>query len=115
MPIFQRKVQELLRVSPDPSSKSEGAGDKTTSDCKKYVQETGRGGRDGDITYCILYFSKTDTSFQFMEQDMKSYCKNTQLCRRELLFREFDDCCKDKPNCCLCCGAVVCSCVKCKF
>ena len=58
-------------------------------DLEQYVQETGRGGRDGAVTKCILYFSPKDLGPKHhVSAGMKMYCENTMECRRVLLMRE---------------------------
>ena len=76
-------------------------------DC--YVQESGRGGRDGLPAVCVLLHNCILANH--CEQDIKDYCK-TEMCRRDTLFAPFDE----KPiqvtpkhDCCDNC-AVNCSC-----
>ena len=87
------------------------------SDIETYIQETGRGGRDGNITVACLYYSRRDLSLQFMEPEIVSYCKNVELCRRAVLFKDFDYCSKERPVGCSCCDLclLVCDCDNCKF
>lgn len=78
----------------------------------------GRAGRDGSKAYAELLFSKRDTGVSFMEPSMKSYCQNVDVCRREVLFRDFEIASlSKKPLGCLCCDicAIVCSCSDCQF
>ena len=74
-----------------------------------YIQESGRGGRDGFPAVCVLLYNGILANH--CEQDIKDYCK-TEICRRETLFAQFDE----KPikitpkhNCCDNCAAN-CSC-----
>ena len=79
-----------------------------------YVQESGRGGRDGLPAVCVLLYNGILSNH--CEQDIKDFCK-TEACRREELFKPFDvkpqqifpkhDCCDNcSANCT--CGAVEC-------
>lgn len=52
---------------------------------EEFVQETGRGGRDGWLTQAILY----PTRFGKVTYAMKSYQMNTKTCRRRKLFENF--------------------------
>ena len=56
-------------------------------DIDMYVQETGRGGRDGLLCCAILYSNKHSIS----TNSMKAYCVNTEICRRQLLMSEFTE------------------------
>ena len=66
-----------------------------------YIQESGRGGRDGEKCSAILFNGIT---IRAANDDMKEYIKDTSLtCRRTALFRHFDSSPKSKPlghNCC---------------
>lgn len=53
-----------------------------------YVQESGRGGRDGMPAVCVLLYNGILSNH--CEQDVKDYCKSDQ-CRREVLFAPFGE------------------------
>ena len=81
-----------------------------------YVQETGRGGRDGHLTNARLYFTPRSSCSSIM----KEYYTNSSRCRREILMSVFVDnpSCITKPSplhvCCDVC-ARVCPCSECKM
>lgn len=86
------------------------------SDVELYVQETGRGGRDGGST---LFYSKTDISKSpknHVSEAMIRYCTNSNECRRALLMKQFTDDNVAVPNylhtCCDLCH-MVCMCEDC--
>lgn len=85
------------------------------ADCESYIQETGRGGRDGETAHAILYYSRKDISFSFMDKSMIDYCQNKEVCRREILFQNFDYSRENKPHGCKCCNicATCCKCINC--
>jgi len=59
------------------------------NDIHSYIQETGRGGRDGKVTVAKLFnVSKLN---RFCDKDMLRYIKNTSECHRDVLFRNTDD------------------------
>ena len=61
-----------------------------SSTIEDYVQEIGRAGRTAAMHACAtLYYQKGDQ--QLTSAKMMEYCKNRTECRRELLFRDFDD------------------------
>lgn len=73
------------------------------ADIESYVQATGRAGRDGSPCHAHLLYEKSDQ--QHSAKAMMEYCKNTTKCRREELFKDFDDYDKVKqpPSKCQCC------------
>ena len=60
------------------------------ADAETYVQESGRGGRDGKLCHALLLYNKEDLSLKYTTRHMKEYCTNKTFCRRSLLFDEFD-------------------------
>jgi superfamily II DNA helicase RecQ len=67
-----------------------------------YIQETGRAGRDGKLCCSILYYDKRDNVH--LDKNMISYCVNESICRRKLLFADFEDCNDYVADCtCHCC------------
>ncbi len=89
------------------------------NDIESYIQETGRGGRDGRCTYTYLYYNKVDISISgHVEESMRMYCTNSTMCRRKLLMSHFSEtdyiestklmhsCCDVCENMCSCkeCG-----------
>ena len=86
------------------------------ADLETYIQETGRGGRDGNITFAKLL--TVNRQNRFCEQSMLGYQKNTSMCRRDLLFRDTDHYeHMDMGKKCLCCDicAVTCDCGVCEL
>ena len=84
-------------------------------DFECYVQETGRGGRDGCATNAILYYGKGDLSHT--NEEMRKYCINKVQCRRLMLMAPFCESGFDeKPKflhmCCDLCGEQ-CKCTTC--
>lgn len=60
-------------------------------DLEMYLQQTGRGGRDGQQCAALLYFSSKDLDSDIVTSDMKEYCLNKTMCRRKLLMAHFED------------------------
>ncbi len=90
---------------------------KPPNDIEGYVQESGRGGRDGESTVAVLYYRKRDESSEQLSGEMKHYITNQEVCRRELLMSSFGDPSQaSKPNelhlCCDIC-AKKCQCGHC--
>ena len=91
-----------------------------SDDIEMYMQESGRGGRDGKSACALLYYKKSDLDSRRTTQAMIDYCKNTSVCRRSFLLKHFDfnahsahahahgcsccDICSNYPSCsdCLC-------------
>ena len=62
------------------------------NDIECYVQETGRGGRDGKGTSAYLYYNRRDISQSgHLEESMHAYCLNSTHCRRQLLMAPFNE------------------------
>ena len=84
------------------------------SSLEDYVQESGRGGRDGDNCSCILLFRFADRSFHlrnvaamsFSEDSLTllnsltDFCMQTSLCRQQFIARYFDENLGEACDCC---------------
>ena len=70
-----------------------------SDDFESYIQETGRAGRDGYLSSALLYHTGRDN--RFISSTMKEYCTNTSVCRRKMLFADFEGC-NDITTCCKC-------------
>ena len=86
-------------------------------DLESYVQESGRGGRDNNLSTATLYYGKKDIARNSHATEvMKRYCENMSECRRVLLMRQFTDEALDLPCyphlCCDVCASV-CMCEDC--
>ena len=77
-----------------------------------YVQESGRGGRDGNASNAIHFYSakefgvrkvklsKSTNHHELNELEaMQTYCHNTEFCRRLLLLKHFDGDVKAQEEC----------------
>ena len=83
-------------------------------DIEAYVQEVGRGGRDGSETQACLYFDKGGMAA--VDANMKRYCMNEALCRRKLLMSYFvQDYSSRVMRTCKCCDVCrqCCNCAQC--
>lgn len=67
-----------------------------SDDRESYIQETGRAGRDGDLCCALLYHTRKD--YRHADKNMVAYCTNDLICKRQLLFSEFENC--DLHTCC---------------
>ena len=79
------------------------------ADIEAYQQETGRAGRDGLQACAVLFVAKADLTPRLVDDDVRTYCNESEVCRRELLFKHFDKvdfkaCCSG----CRCCDACMC-------
>ena len=69
-------------------------------DIDMYVQESGRGGRDGKECQATLYYSSSEIGCKHVSEEMSDYCEG-KTSRRDVLMGVFlDESCKDieKPR-----------------
>ena len=82
-------------------------------DIESYLQGTGRAGRDRRQAHAVLIKGKTH---HHIEPFMVDYVENSTLCRREVLFKDFDNYVPpDLVSKCMCCDvcSLHCTCKKC--
>ena len=73
------------------------------SDAEMYVQESGRAGRDGELSCALILKNPRDLDKRYTSEHMINYCINKSLsCRRQILYKDFPEC-KFSPKGCLCC------------
>ena len=85
-----------------------------SNDVEAYIQETGRAGWDGEPAEALLY-TVSKPGNQFIEESMKEYTKNNEMCRREILLKDFDGSvgvCTSSCSCCDVCESK-CTCTNC--
>jgi len=86
------------------------------SDTEMYLQETGRGGRDGQPAVATLY---NISGVQHIDETMKMYISNKTECRRKLLMQQFDEFVTESDDeilsLCACCDVceLICRCCNC--
>lgn len=83
---------------------------------ESYIQETGRAGRDGVQSIAVLLLIKGE-SRHHIDTNMKRYIANTTVCRRCLLFSNFEGDISAVESPCMCCDtcSTVCTCGLCDF
>ena len=73
-----------------------------SNDIESYIQETGRCGRDEFTSNAVVFCGKADE--RLISPKMVEYCNNDKVCRREMLFSDFDGGITEKTcSPCLCC------------
>ncbi|SMN01451.1 ATP-dependent DNA helicase RecQ [uncultured Candidatus Thioglobus sp.] len=85
-------------------------------DIESYIQETGRGGRDGEPTLASLLI--VNRMNRFCEKSMIKYQQNKTMCRRDLLFQDTDNYSRLELGVqCVCCDicAACCQCGLCEW
>ena len=82
------------------------------NDIETYIQQTGRGGRDGELVYCTLLFTKGQS--RFCDTKIRDYYENEHNCRRDVLFADFSTYNKHirRCGCCDICASS-CTCTQC--
>ncbi|SMN01812.1 ATP-dependent DNA helicase RecS (RecQ family) [uncultured Candidatus Thioglobus sp.] len=71
-------------------------------DVETYIQQIGRAGRDGKPSLALLL--KLPIGKRKISNNMKDYAKNSEICRRKVLFNDMDGHVhKEKIPKCLCC------------
>ena len=58
-------------------------------DIESYIQETGRAGRDGQLSLATLLITKE--RWQHADDNTKEYLENNDKCRRDFLFKDMDE------------------------
>ena len=85
------------------------------SDTEGMIQQTGRAGRDGYLSCALILYEKHDS--QLTSDGMMKFCQNIDMCRREQLFKGFDNFESIQKPCtpCRCCDicALKCCCQSC--
>ena len=69
-----------------------------SDDFESYIEETGKARRDDDLCCALLYHTPRD--YRVISKEMIDYCTNTTICKRQLLFSDFEGC--DVSVCCQC-------------
>lgn len=85
------------------------------ADCETYVQQVGTSGREGIDSYAVIIHSKK--LLENCDDHMKSYIQNRVSCRRDHLFRDFENTTHSTFNKgCKCCDICVkvCKCGQCR-
>lgn len=77
-------------------------------DMETFIQETGRAGRDGQLSCSLLFYGKRDLNKKHTSSQLIDYCKNERkLCCKKIVFADFDTCDMDQLSTsttgCLCC------------
>ncbi|XP_052695181.1 ATP-dependent DNA helicase RecQ-like [Crassostrea angulata] len=92
---------------------------KCPTSIEKYLQETGRAGRDGLPADAILYVNKTDvrTNRPGMQNSMRQYCISTDTCLRFQLLQHLDYKPVEGTKKCKCCNVceILCCCSDCEL
>ena len=72
----------------------------TCEDECTYIQAVGRASRDKHLSTAVLLVRKGEN--QHVNKVIKQYCQNTSICRREVLFTDYDWTRQKEENCDIC-------------